>query len=176
MDPQGAAIQHRHVPEKECLTARRRKMWGQVKHQKTGTSISVDFPTWDLAMGEKSWQTDMEAVRSADESNCNSSDCRTSTEINLQHVFQAAASKSHRFDCGCILCAALLSRVVYMWTQEVLTISPLVTRLLSSSQAPQWSGSAWIASTNTSTASLSRSSFRSTTPYLRPRRHTQRHF
>lgn len=54
------------------------------------------------------------------------------------------------------------------------TISLLVTRLLSSSHAPQWSGRAWIASTNTSTASLSRSSLRSTTPYLRGRRHKHR--
>lgn len=61
-------------------------------------------------------------------------------------------------------------------THKLVTISLLVTRLLSSSHAPQCSGSAWIASTNTSTASLSRSSFRSTTPYLRPRTHTDRHF
>lgn len=49
---------------------------------------------------------------------------------------------------------------------KVATISMLVTRLLSSSHAPQWRGRAWIASTNTFTASFSRSSFRSTTPYL----------
>lgn len=58
---------------------------------------------------------------------------------------------------------------IYNWCNvntKVITISMLVTRLLSSSQAPQWRGSAWIASTNTSTASFSRSSFRSTTPYL----------
>jgi len=48
----------------------------------------------------------------------------------------------------------------------------LVTRLLSSSHAPQWRGSAWIASTNTSTDSFSRSSFRSTTPYLFTHTHT----
>lgn len=48
----------------------------------------------------------------------------------------------------------------------------LVTRLLSSSHAPQWRGRAWIASTNTSTASFSRSSFRRTTPYLCFHTHT----
>lgn len=56
---------------------------------------------------------------------------------------------------------------------KIFTISMLVMRLQSSSHAPQCRGRAWVASTNTSTASFSRSSFRSTTPYLFP--HTHRH-
>lgn len=68
------------------------------------------------------------------------------------------------------VCMELRDSVYWMCT-----MSMLVMRLQSSSQAPQCRGRECVASTNTSTASFIRSSFLKTTPYLHSHTHSHTH-